>query len=159
MVKPYIVYIPTFSNDIPLVEYFRFLYRDKIKFVNEVRLAHYILTPYPTQVLTFNANLDAKKMYIEEFFINELPKELTTAQEKENIFGMVGSKDEGSYKLADKLLMTADIWNDRQYLLRLSDAFNRRLNMSSTLRPLSDECVLLKKVFNYANCAPQVYNK
>jgi hypothetical protein len=159
MAKPYIVYIPTFSNDIPLVEYFRFLYRDKIKFVNEVRLAHYALTPYPTQILTFGANLDIKKMYIEEFFIKEMPKEVTTVQEKENILGMVGAKDEASYLLADKLLMTADVWNDKEYILKLSDAFNSRLNKGSTLRPLSDECVLLKKVFNYAKCASQVYSK
>lgn len=159
MVKPYIVHIPTFSKGMPLVEYFKYLYRDKIKFVNEVCLADYVLTPYPTQVLTFETNTIFKKMYVEEFFIRVLPKELTTAQEKENILGMVGSNDEGSYRLADKILMTADIWNDKEYLLRLSDSFNRRLNMGSTLRPLSDECVLLKKVFNYARYAPQVYSK
>jgi len=158
MVKPYIVHIPMFSQDVPLVEYFKFLYRDKIKFINEVSLANYVLTPYPTQVLTFGANSNAEKMYIEEFFINVLPKELTTAQEKENILGMVGSKDEGSYRLADKILMTADIWNDKQYLLRLSDAFNRRIARAS-ISNRQDECVLLKKVFSYANYAPQVYNK
>jgi hypothetical protein len=150
----YVVYIPTFSKDMPLVEYFKYLHRDKIKLVNEVLLAQYVLTPYPTQVLTFGANSDAKKMYIEEFFISVLPKELTTAQEKENILGMAGSKDVGSYILADKLLMTADIWDDKICIEILNNIFRKRS------MPYSDQYTFLKKIISYAtNYRAKIYNK
>ena len=143
-----------FSKDIPLAEYFKYLYRDQIKFVSDMRIANYVLTPYPTQVLTFGENSNIKRMYIEEFFTNVLPKELTTDQEKENILGMAASKDVGSYLLADKLLMTADIWDDQIYIEMLNNVFRKRS------APYSDQYTFIKKIINYATShTAKIYNK
>lgn len=136
---------------------FKELFSDKVKIYNDPLLADYILSFYPVDVLVFNTRQTnpPKKMYAEQFFIDEIPKISVTEEEKENMLSMLQSNDKESRTLGRALLFDYDVFNDVNYMFKVYNAAPPTIHVSST----TYKEAFLHSVIRYIVGTKGIYNK
>lgn len=154
-IKVYIAESKSPRNDYKLSA-FKELFSDKVKIYNDPVMADYILSFYPVDVLVFNARQanPPKKMYAEQFFIDQIPKISVTEEEKQSILSMLQSNDKESRNLGRALLFDYDVFNDVDYMFKVYNTSPASARVSSTHKE-----TFLYNVIRYIVGTKGIYNK